>query len=141
VGDGDERQNLEKLIIDLNLSEKVTLLGHREDIPSLIASSDMVVVTSHSEGFGRVVVETLFYGNLLISTKVGISIEILPEELLIDEFQIAKKIDAVYKDLEHYYTLFAALKEIRTQEFLVENCIQKYIDLYKEIQGVPDSPE
>jgi glycosyltransferase involved in cell wall biosynthesis len=83
----------------------------------------------------------LFYGKLIISTKVGISIEILPEELLINDFEIAKKIDAVYNDLEHYQTLFQDLKETRTQEFLVENCIQKYIDLYKEIQGLSDRPE
>jgi len=51
VGDGDERENLEKLILDLDLSEKVNLLGYKEDIPSLIASADLVVITSHSEGF------------------------------------------------------------------------------------------
>ncbi len=141
VGEGKERKNLETLIMNLGLSKKVSLLGYKKDIPSLIARADIVVINSHSEGFGRVVVETLFYGKLIISTKVGISIEILPEELLINDFEIAKKIDAVYNDLEHYQTLFKDLKETRTQEFLVENCIQKYIDLYKEIQGLSDRPE
>jgi len=138
VGEGEERKNLETLITNLGLSEKVSLLGFREDIPSQITSADLVIVSSHSEGFGRVVVETLFYGKLILSTKVGISIEILPEELLIDDFEIAKKIDTVYNSLEHYYTLFRGLKETRTQEFLVENCIQKHIDFYKEIQGVQE---
>ena len=137
VGEGEERKNLETLINDLNLSEKVSLLGFREDIPSLIAAADLVVVTSHSEGFGRVVIETLFYGKLIISTKVGISIEILPEELLIEDFAIAKKIDTVHNSIEDYHTLFQRLKETRTQEFLVENCIQKHIDFYKEIKGIP----
>ena len=141
VGEGEERKNLETLIMDLNLSDKVSLLGYREDIPSLIASADLVVISSHSEGFGRVVVETLFYGNLLISTKVGISIEILPEELLIDDFEIAKKIDTVYNNPESYHVLFDALKETRTKEFLVGNCIQKHIDFYKDIQGIRDRSE
>ncbi|MCK5535560.1 MAG: glycosyltransferase [Bacteroidales bacterium] len=137
VGEGEEKKNLERLILNLGLSEKVSLLGFREDIPALIASADLVVVSSHSEGFGRVVVETLFYGKLIISTKVGISIEILPEELLIDNFEIAKKIDIIYNSIEHSNTLFRGLKETRTQEFLVKNCIQKHIEFYEEIQGIP----
>ena len=141
VGEGEERKNLETLIMDLNLSEKVSLLGYRGDIPYLIASADLVVISSHSEGFGRVVVETLFYGNLLISTKVGISIEILPEELIIDDFEIAKKIDTVYSNPEPYHVLFNALKETRTKEFLVGNCIEEHIDFYKDIQGIRDRSE
>lgn len=133
VGEGDERQNLEKLIIDLDLSGKVNLLGYREDIPSLIASADLVVITSHSEGFGRVIVETLFYGKLIISTKVGLAIEILPEELLIDGFEITKKIEAIYTNRQHYNQLFMQLKKTRTKEFLLENNIQKYVEFYKKV--------
>ena len=83
VGEGVERKNLENLIENLGLSKKVSLLGHSEDIPFLISGADTVIICSHSEGFGRVLVETLFYGNLIVSTKVGLSVEILPEELLI----------------------------------------------------------
>jgi len=64
---------------------------------------------------------------------VGLSIEILPEELLIDDFEIAKKLDAIYTNKEHYNELFRQLKETRTKEFLVENIIEQYIDLYKKI--------
>jgi len=137
IGEGEERKNLETLIVSLGLSEKVSLLGFREDIPALIASSDLVVITSHSEGFGRVVVETLFYGKLIISTKVGISIEILPEALLIDDFEISKKIDTIHNGIEDYYTLFRELKEIRTKEFLVEHIIEQYIDLYQRVSAIP----
>ena len=141
VGEGEERKNLETLIMDLDLSEKVSLLGYREDIPSLIASADLVVVSSHSEGFGRVVVETLFYGKLIISTKVGISIEILPDELLIHDFEIAKKIDAIYNNAQHYNTLFTRLKETHTKEFLLGNCIKKHINFYEGIQSVYERSE
>jgi len=134
VGEGDERQNLEKLIVDLDLSDKVNLLGYREDIPSLITLADLVVITSHSEGFGRVVIETMFYGKLILSTRVGLSIEILPEELLIDNFEIAKKIDAIYHNRQYYDKLFTQLKKIRIKEFLMENIIHKYIDLYEVIK-------
>ena len=133
AGEGDERKNLENLIKNLGLSEKISLLGHREDIPSLISAADLVVICSHSEGFGRVIVETLFYGKLIVSTRVGLSIEILPEELLIDEFEIAKKISAVYANEEQYDKLFTQVKKMRTKEFLLKNNIQNYIDYYERI--------
>lgn len=133
VGDGEEKENLEKLIVELGLSEKVTLLGYREDIPFLIAAADLVVISSHSEGFGRVLVETLFYGDLIISTKVGLSMEILPDELLIEKFEIAKKIVEVYNNREHYNTLFISLKEIQAKAFLLENISKEYIEYYQHI--------
>ena len=133
VGEGDEKEHLEKLIVEFGLSEKVTLLGYREDIPFLIAAADLVVISSHSEGFGRVLVETLFYGGLIISTKVGVSMEILPDELLIEEFEIAKKIVEVYNNREHYNTLFIPLKKMHTKAFLLENITKEYIDYYQYI--------
>lgn len=133
VGEGDERQHLETLIEELDLSDKVFLLGYREDIPSLIAGTDLVVISSHSEGFGRVLVETLFYGKLMISTKVGLSIEILPDELLIDDFEIAKKIMDIYSNKENANKLFLQLKELHTKAFLLENVMYGYVDYYQRI--------
>jgi len=133
VGEGDERQHLETLIDELGLAEKITLLGYREDIPSLIAAADLVVISSHSEGFGRVLVETLFYGKLMISTKVGISIEILPDELLIDDFEIEKKVIDIYSNKEKYNKLFLQLKNIHTKSFLLENVIHGYVEYYQRI--------
>ena len=133
VGEGDEKEHLEKLIVELGLSEKVTLLGYREDIPFLVAVADLVIISSHSEGFGRVLVETLFYGNLIISTQVGLSMEILPDELLIENFEIAKKIVEVYNNREHYNRLFRQLKKMHTKAFLLENITKEYTDYYQYI--------
>ncbi len=71
----------------------------------------------------------------MVPTPSLLSIEILPEELLIDDFKIAKKVDAIYHNREKYDTLFTEVKNMQTKEFLVENIIQKYIDLYKRILG------
>ena len=133
VGEGDEKVHLEKLILELGLSEKVTLLGYREDIPSFIAAADLIVISSHSEGFGRVLVETLFYGDLIISTKVGLSMEILPDELLIEDFKIAKKIVEVYHNREDHNRLFRHLKKMQSKAFLLENISKEYINYYQYI--------
>ncbi len=141
AGEGSEREHLENLIKEYGLSEKVILLGHREDISALIAASDLVVISSHSEGFGRVLVETLFYGKLIISTKVGLSIEILPDDLMIDNFEISKKILQIYHNKEHYYKLFLELKNEHTKTFLLENVMSGYVEYYHRILNEEESAE
>ena len=133
VGEGPQREDLEKLIDALNVADSVRLLGHREDIPSLISQTDAVIISSHSEGFGRVLVETLFYGNLVLSTKVGLSIEILPPELLIEDFEIADKVEEVFKNRERYETLFSEVKEKWTEVFVLESSVEKYKAFYESV--------
>ncbi len=59
VGEGEERQNLERLIIDLNLSENVFLKGFSSDIPSLISQSALLVHPASEEAFGVVFLEAM----------------------------------------------------------------------------------
>ena len=133
VGEGEERIHLETLIEELGLEDKVMLLGYHEDVPTLISKADLVVISSHSEGFGRVLVETLFYGKLIISTKVGLSMEILPDALLVDGFEIQKKISDIYVNREYYERLFYQVKTEYMEAFLLENVIKDYVTYYQRI--------
>jgi len=135
AGEGDEKENLERVIHEHGVSDKVNLLGFRNDIPNLIATADVVVISSHSEGLSRILLESLFYGRMTISTKVSGSVEILPPQLLIYDFDIAPKISDIYNNYEKYFTIFAELKISRSKDFILTNIIQKYIDLYQRILG------
>src|SRR5690606_4424244 len=50
VGDGPEKLLLESRIQQLNLSEKIQLLGHRDDINDLLQQADFLVISSRNEG-------------------------------------------------------------------------------------------
>jgi glycosyltransferase involved in cell wall biosynthesis len=50
VGDGPEREELTKLIHDLDLTTRVRLLGIRMDIPDLLQIMDVFALSSLSEG-------------------------------------------------------------------------------------------
>jgi len=59
-------------LVDLNgWKERVIFAGFREDIPELLASFDIFVLPSRSEGFGRVNLEAMAMGKSVISTNVG----------------------------------------------------------------------
>jgi len=82
VGEGPQRGELEALIRELGLGERVQLLGFRSDIPRLLQDCDVFIQSSHSEGFGLALLEALHYAPLVISTRVGIAAEFFPEWLI-----------------------------------------------------------
>ena len=64
VGDGSERELLEKYIKDNNLSKYVTLLGKRDSdyINNLLSESSIYLMTSYTESFGIVLIEAMNFG-------------------------------------------------------------------------------
>ena len=54
LGEGPMRKNLEKLVDQLDLSERVTFLGYRNDVIEQMQAAALVVIPSIREGFGYV---------------------------------------------------------------------------------------
>jgi glycosyltransferase involved in cell wall biosynthesis len=71
VGDGESRLVLEAQVRSLGMSEAVRFLGWRADLPSLYASLDVVVLTSHNEGTPLSLMEALATGRPVVATAVG----------------------------------------------------------------------
>ena len=59
VGDGPARVSLEDAIGAAGLRERIHLLGHRQDVPALLAASDVLISASRTEGFGMAVLEAM----------------------------------------------------------------------------------
>lgn len=77
AGDGPLRDRLSTQISDLGLSDRVELLGHRSDIPDLLAGADIFVLPSRHEGFGLAVVEAMAAGLPVVATDIPPFREIL----------------------------------------------------------------
>jgi len=134
VGEGEERDSLEAEIKKMRLDNKINLLGFRKDIPQLMQRADVVVISSHNEGFSLVAIEALFYANVLVSTKVGGSLEILDKKFLIDNFEIAEKIDHVYFNYKEYEDEFLILKNKHKDRFLLAHMANEIISVYKKMK-------
>lgn len=69
VGEGEERENLQKKIKELKLENKVFLCGNKnqEELEGEYLNSSMFLMTSFSESFGLVLVEAASYGLPLIA--------------------------------------------------------------------------
>lgn len=71
AGDGPERGRLEALTDRLGLTDRVTFLGFRDDMPQLLACADVAVLPSLAEGFPLAVLEAMTAMTPLVATAIG----------------------------------------------------------------------
>lgn len=78
-GAGEEKYNLEKLARENNLDKNVHFLGYRNDVPKLLASSDIFIQTSHREGLPRAIMEAMASGLPCIVSKIRGNVDLIDE--------------------------------------------------------------
>jgi glycosyltransferase involved in cell wall biosynthesis len=71
VGEGPERGAIEGLVHERRLEEHVRFLGPRHDVARLLAASDIVLLTSISEGIPLTLIEAMAAARPVVSTRVG----------------------------------------------------------------------
>ena len=80
VVDPDYFQELQDLIARLNLSNRVSFLGPRNDVFELMRESDALVHTAESEAFGMVIIEAMAAGLPVVSSAVDGPREIIEQQ-------------------------------------------------------------
>lgn len=85
IGSGRERDALEALAVELQLNERVVFEGAQDPFP-FYKAADLLMLTSHYEGYGLVAVEALAAGCPVVAYDVGFAKEAgaviaSPEEL------------------------------------------------------------
>ncbi len=71
VGDGPLRADVEREIRALGLEGAVHLAGYRTDADSLLATADVVCLSSKEEGMGSVLLDALAFGRPVAATRAG----------------------------------------------------------------------
>jgi glycosyltransferase involved in cell wall biosynthesis len=69
VGEGPDRPELEREIARLGVA--LELVGERDDVPALLAASDVFVLSSKSEGMPIAILEAMAAGLPIVATRVG----------------------------------------------------------------------
>jgi glycosyltransferase involved in cell wall biosynthesis len=71
VRDKEYRDELRVLVDERNVTESVHFLGWRDDIPTLLGQSDLLILSSRREGIPHVVREAMFAQVPVVATRVG----------------------------------------------------------------------
>jgi glycosyltransferase involved in cell wall biosynthesis len=71
AGDGEQREELERLRAELGLGDRFVLRGSVSDVAAFLRTVDIAVLPSHSEGMSNALLEYMSAGRAVIATDVG----------------------------------------------------------------------
>jgi L-malate glycosyltransferase len=80
VGDGPRRAELEQLAATLGVSRQVEFLGHRDDVPALLADADLFVLPSRSEAFPNGAIEAMAAGLPVVACATGGLLDLIQDD-------------------------------------------------------------
>lgn len=136
VGDGVLIDENKRLVIQLNLQERVVFLGNRYDIPELIKYSDVAILSSENEGFGLAIVEGMASAKPVIASDIiGIK-EIVEGYGLLFEKGNEKELAILIEKLMNnqlFYNKIAIQCYDRAKKYDVNKMIDLYISTFKII--------
>jgi len=77
AGLGVEKPYLEQRIGELGLQNRVLLIGHRTDVPAILARADAFALCSSAEGLSNAIMEAMAARLPIVATRVGGNAELL----------------------------------------------------------------
>ncbi len=77
AGEGDQRSDLERLIVDKGVQDIFQLRGSVSDVPGFLARQDIAVLCSHSEGMSNALLEYMAAGRAIVATDVGSNAQLI----------------------------------------------------------------
>jgi L-malate glycosyltransferase len=132
---------LGKLSVALGVEREVLFVGERHDVADILAASDIALLPSWEEPFGRSVIEAMAMKRPVVATNVGGPPEILTdgkEGLLLPPRAPELWAQAIDDLIEHPHrraALGRAGQERVASQFSVERHIEAILDVYSETLG------
>lgn len=112
VGEGEHRQNLEKLIKENKVERTFILLGNKMNPYPYIKNADFFILPSESEAWPLVIAEALILQKPIIATDTGdVSMMIAPEKTGI---LIPYKVEEMYYSMKRFLTDKPLISEIKS---------------------------
>lgn len=141
VGEGPDREWIERKIEKANLKNKIILEGSRSDVSTYLNNAQLFVLTSRYEGFGLVIVEAQYFDLPVISFDCDMG----PSELILDNkngylvpcFDKRKMADCIYRLITNESTLreFSEKATENLHEFEFKSILEQWEELINSLGG------
>jgi glycosyltransferase involved in cell wall biosynthesis len=138
IGEGEERNNLEKIIANLNLQDKVFLLGAVPDAYKYLKAFDIFTLTSITEAFPYSILEAGKAELLVIASNVGGIPEIIEDNKsgiltkVGDIEKISETVKVLTENAALKNTYGKALKNKVDLKFSISKMIRETVDIYNK---------
>jgi glycosyltransferase involved in cell wall biosynthesis len=133
VGEGVLKSRCEALVQELGLGDRVRFLGLRMDVPQLLKTSDIVILSSKFEGLSLFSIEGMASGRPFIASDVpGLTEMVSGAGVLVpsqNEQALASAVERLLNDSTYYAAVTNACVA-HAQDFDIETMVTKYVELY-----------
>ena len=140
IGDGPEREALEKKVRNLHLEGKVRFLGRldKKALGESIKASDLFVLNTSYEGLSHQLLEVMELGVPIVSTRVGGNPELIRDEIsgiLVEpcDTEVLSKVIARLLDNEQLRQRMVQNARVRLQDFTQEREAAHFVELLSRI--------
>ena len=139
VGDGILKEELKQKSRILSITDNTIFLGERHDVPELLATFDLFVLPSLTEGISLTLLEAMSAGLPIVATNVGGNPEIVIDNksgMIVPPQNINSMANAIIRIMSDKDTAkqMGLAGKIRAQErFSIEAMVSQYEQLYRDI--------
>lgn len=139
VGDGEEKCELEQLIDELKLNDKVFITGWVSNTYKYIQAFDIGMLLSRWEGFGLVLAEYMICGVPIVATNVDAIPNLIEDNvngILVDKDNIDQAVSACKKilsDKEFSEFIVKNSKEKVLKRFNIERVVKEHDKLFNSM--------
>ncbi|HET7619375.1 MAG TPA: glycosyltransferase [Vicinamibacterales bacterium] len=143
AGDGPRRAALERMAADLGIGDRVDFLGHREDVPELLARTDVYVLPSRSEAFPNGAIEAMAAGVPVVASAVGGLLDLIEDGrtgVLVpvgDPQALAAALDGLAESPAHAAALGRAARAEVERRYRFDRMVAAFERLYFDELGAP----
>jgi glycosyltransferase involved in cell wall biosynthesis len=136
IGDGPQRESLRALAAALGVADLVEFLGHREDVPELLADCDVYAFPSRTEAFPNGLIEGMSAGLPVVASGVGGMLELVDDRrngLLVppdDHQALASSLIELMDNGPLADTLAAAARQTIASRYSYDRMVASFSNLY-----------
>jgi glycosyltransferase involved in cell wall biosynthesis len=131
AGAGPLADELLGAVIAAGHADRVHLLGHRDDVPTLLAASDVLLFPSRAEGRSFALLEAMAAGLPVVTSDIGVLTEMVRDGETGTTFRVddgddlAVQLLAALDDPQHLATMAAMAQELVRTRYSQEHMLER----------------
>ena len=136
AGDGNNLEDSKKVVVELQLENRVHFLGFRPDISRLMKTADVNVLSSFHEGFSGVTLEGLASGNPFLGTNVPGINDVVPNSDFLFEKENDRELAAKIIEIAANANLRKSMRDtaiVHVGKYDVPFMVQKHLAVYQKL--------
>ncbi|WNM58953.1 glycosyltransferase [Candidatus Nitrospira allomarina] len=139
---GDVSGELESLRNRLGLQNRVHFLGHREDVPEILAAADLFAFPSFYEGLPGAVIEAMALGLPIVASDIDPvreTVEVGQNAILVkpaSPVELASAIEDILIDPQRAHVLGVRSREIYEKRFTLEQSLGRLMEFYRQVVSI-----